>query len=187
MRRREVGGFPRALETAKMLLNGATASCSQPGDCAMTAALGTSARQALLALMVSVTKTSNPDLRAGYRVEIDRATRTELANEKLITWRRGSAAASSSSSRTRAGPCSGGVHVSAAGEPEWGVAAALRDSSSCCTPVGTHRRKIADLYVDADPGPDGTQPAPPPIEEQVRPPTGISPTLPAACPASAAA
>ncbi|WP_306204685.1 hypothetical protein [Actinoplanes sp. RD1] len=55
----------------------------------MTAALGTSARQALIALMVRVTQASNPDLRKSYRMEIDKATREELTNAKLITWTKG--------------------------------------------------------------------------------------------------
>ena len=55
----------------------------------MTVDLGTSARQALIALMVSVTKVSNPDLRKTYRTEIDKATRAELTDAKLITWEKG--------------------------------------------------------------------------------------------------
>lgn len=55
----------------------------------MTFDLGTSARQALIALMVRVTPASNPDLRESYRLQIDKATRQELADAGLISWRKG--------------------------------------------------------------------------------------------------
>ena len=55
----------------------------------MAADLSTSARQALIALMVSVEKAANPDLRKNYRINIDKATREELEKAKLIHWEKG--------------------------------------------------------------------------------------------------
>ncbi len=51
----------------------------------MVADLSTSARQALITLMVRAEKVSNPDLRKSYRTEIKKDARAELEAEKLIT------------------------------------------------------------------------------------------------------
>ena len=56
---------------------------------AMSVALSTPARQALVALMLHVTEASNPDLRKLYHVTIDKPTRDQLTHEKLITWKKG--------------------------------------------------------------------------------------------------
>ncbi|MDI6103422.1 hypothetical protein QLQ12_32920 [Actinoplanes sp. NEAU-A12] len=55
----------------------------------MAADLSTPARQALIALMVSVERASNPDLRRNYRVEVTKGAREELEREKLISWEKG--------------------------------------------------------------------------------------------------
>jgi hypothetical protein len=55
----------------------------------MSVALSTSARQALVALMLHVTEASNPDLRKLYHVTIDKPARDQLTSEKLITWKKG--------------------------------------------------------------------------------------------------
>lgn len=55
----------------------------------MSVVLSTSARQALVALMLHVTEASNPDLRKLYHVTIEKSARDQLAREKLITWKKG--------------------------------------------------------------------------------------------------
>ncbi len=55
----------------------------------MSVALSTSARQALVTLMLHVTEASNPELRQLYRITIDKSARDQLAQEKLITWKKG--------------------------------------------------------------------------------------------------
>jgi hypothetical protein len=56
---------------------------------AMSVALSTPARQALVALMLHVTEASNPDLRKLYHVTIEKSARDQLTREKLITWKKG--------------------------------------------------------------------------------------------------
>ena len=55
----------------------------------MADALSTSARQALIALMIHVSEASNPDLQNRYGLTIKKADRDQLSDEKLITWRKG--------------------------------------------------------------------------------------------------
>lgn len=55
----------------------------------MADALGTSARQTLIALMIHVSEASNPDLHARFGVTVKKADRDRLTDEKLITWRKG--------------------------------------------------------------------------------------------------
>lgn len=55
----------------------------------MAYALSTSARQALIALMIHVSEASNPDLHSRYGLTIKKADRDQLSDEKLITWRKG--------------------------------------------------------------------------------------------------
>lgn len=55
----------------------------------MPVALGTPARQALVALILHVTEASNPDLRKLYRLTIEKPARDQLTGEKLITWKKG--------------------------------------------------------------------------------------------------
>ncbi|MFI6071079.1 hypothetical protein ACIA5C_05725 [Actinoplanes sp. NPDC051343] len=55
----------------------------------MSVVLSTSARQALVALMLHVTEASNPDLRKLYHVSIEKSARDQLTREKLITWKKG--------------------------------------------------------------------------------------------------
>jgi hypothetical protein len=55
----------------------------------MSVALSTSARQALVALVLHVTEASNPDLRKRYHVTIEKPARDQLTREKLITWKKG--------------------------------------------------------------------------------------------------
>ena len=56
---------------------------------AMSVALSTPARQALVALMLHVTEASNPDLRKLYHFTIEKSARDQLTREKLITWKKG--------------------------------------------------------------------------------------------------
>ncbi|MEV6633277.1 hypothetical protein AB0M54_21270 [Actinoplanes sp. NPDC051470] len=55
----------------------------------MAAALSTSARQALIALMIHVSEASNPDLQNRFGLTIKKPDRDRLNDEKLITWRKG--------------------------------------------------------------------------------------------------
>lgn len=55
----------------------------------MAVPLTTSARQALIALMIHVSEASNPDLHSRYGLTIKKADRDQLSEEKLITWRKG--------------------------------------------------------------------------------------------------
>jgi hypothetical protein len=56
---------------------------------AMSVALSTPARQALVALMLHVTEASNPDLQRLYHVTITKPAREQLTIEKLIVWKKG--------------------------------------------------------------------------------------------------
>lgn len=51
--------------------------------------LGTSARQALVALMTHVSEASNPDLYEQFRIRIEKSVRAELEAAGLIVWRKG--------------------------------------------------------------------------------------------------
>ncbi|GAA0582341.1 hypothetical protein GCM10010172_79310 [Paractinoplanes ferrugineus] len=55
----------------------------------MAVALSTSARQALIALMIHVSEASNPDLQNRFGVTIKKPDRDQLSDEKLIMWRKG--------------------------------------------------------------------------------------------------
>ncbi|GIE74103.1 hypothetical protein Aph02nite_00530 [Actinoplanes philippinensis] len=55
----------------------------------MAADLSTSARQALLTLLVRADRVSNPELRKDYRIEITKSAREELAAAKLIVFGKG--------------------------------------------------------------------------------------------------
>lgn len=55
----------------------------------MVADLTTLARQALIALMVRGERTTNPDLRKKYRLEVTKPAREELVRHGLISWEKG--------------------------------------------------------------------------------------------------
>ncbi|WP_148308097.1 hypothetical protein [Actinoplanes friuliensis] len=121
----------------------------------MTSDLGTSARQALIALMVRVTPASNPDLRESYRVQIDKATRQELADAGLISWRKGLRGAIFHELTER-----GWIRA----RQEFVVAPPERVSSAWLLHYATLRHlasimerndhKIADVFAATDPGPE---------------------------------
>jgi hypothetical protein len=121
----------------------------------MTSDLGTSARQALIALMVRVTPASNPDLRESYRMQIDKATRQELADAGLISWRKGVRGAIFHELTER-----GWIRA----RQEFVVAPPERVSSAWLLHYATLRHlasimerndhKIADVFAATDPGPE---------------------------------
>lgn len=121
----------------------------------MTSDLGTSARQALIALMVRVAPASNPDLRENYRMQIDRATRQELADAGLINWRKGLRGAIFHELTER-----GWIRA----RQEFVAAPPERVSSAWLLHYATLRHlasamerndhKIADIFAATDPGPE---------------------------------
>jgi hypothetical protein len=121
----------------------------------MTSDLGTSARQALIALMVRVTPASNPDLRESYRMQIDKATRQELADAGLIIWRKGLRGAIFHELTER-----GWIRA----RQEFVVPPPERVSSAWLLHYATLRHlasimerndhKIADVFAATDPGPE---------------------------------
>ncbi|GGN18563.1 hypothetical protein FHR83_004075 [Actinoplanes campanulatus] len=131
----------------------------------MTADLSTPARQALIALMVRAERTSNPDLKQRYRVEITKPAREELTAQKLITWETGARRAifyeltdlgwARARQEFRSPPPE---KVSAAWLLHY---ATLRHLDSL---LARGDQQIADLYAEPDPGPPpaGT------IEERIR-------------------
>ncbi|MFI5925621.1 hypothetical protein ACIA3K_06500 [Micromonospora sp. NPDC051543] len=115
--------------------------------------LGTSARQALVALMTHVSEASNPDLYEQFRMRIEKSVRQELEEAGFIAWRKGLR----------------GTIIHELTEKGWerarhelGSAAPDRVSSAWLLHYGTlthlnrlltaHNLQLADLYV----GPPGT-------------------------------
>lgn len=140
----------------------------------MTSDLGTSARQALIALMVRVTPVSNPDLRKSYRMEIDKATRKELADAKLITWRKGLRGAIFHELTERGWIRAREEFTSPPPEKVSGAwllhYATLRHLGSM---LDRHDQKMADVYAESDPGPataaeGGDRVRESPLEERIR-------------------
>jgi hypothetical protein len=141
----------------------------------MNVDLGTSARQALIALMVSVTKVSNPDLRRAYRMEIDKATRGELTDAKLITWEKGARGAIFHELTDKGWRQARNEFLLP--PPERVTAgwllhyATLRHLASLMKRNGY---ELADVFAEPDSGPQEAEPAPPaaemagPVEERIR-------------------
>ncbi|MEV0895662.1 hypothetical protein [Actinoplanes sp. NPDC049802] len=131
----------------------------------MAADLSTPARQALVALMVRAERTSNPDLKKRYRVEITKAAREELAGRRLISWEKGARGAifheltdlgwARARKEFRSPPPE---RVSGAWLLHY---ATLRHLDSL---LERGDQQIADLYAEPDPGPPpaGT------VEERIR-------------------
>jgi hypothetical protein len=83
-------GGSREFATAAMMLIAARPTALPTRKIiAMSVALSTPARQALVALMLHVTEASNPDLRKLYSFTIEKSAREQLSREKLITWKKG--------------------------------------------------------------------------------------------------
>jgi hypothetical protein len=148
----------------------------------MTVDLGTSARQALIALMVSVTKVSNPDLRTTYRTEIDKATRAELTDAKLITWEKGARGAIFHELTDKGWRRARNEFLLPPPERVTGPwllhYATLRHLALL---MQRHDYELADIFVEPDSGPLPVEPDPPaaetadpaaemadPVEERVR-------------------